>query len=186
MLIPFFSQQLQAFELEGGENRLILTVRMGQGGFQDERAEDNQLGGGQLTFDLRHSAWPLAISYGGEYYKKSPHAIYTYEIETMNVLNLLYVYPFTKNDRGTLFAGGGLGRMEVPLDGTEGKEYEYDLLFDIEAGVNYIVWKGLGLCGVYKYLYANKEEGDVVLIDFSEHIILLGLSYTFNINLPGK
>ena len=44
-----------------------LTLRVGQGGFRDDRASDGKLGGGQVCVDVEFSDLPVAVSFGQEY-----------------------------------------------------------------------------------------------------------------------
>ena len=84
--------------------------------------------------------------------------------------------PF-KTERINLFAGGGLGRLEVPKD--ESDSMEKGVLYNIEGGINVRAFWKIGFYGIYKYLYANKEIDNVEVIDFSEHIVLLGITFNF-------
>ena len=52
------------------------------------------LGGGQLTLDVRHGKYPLALSVSGEYYMNSAEPTHHYEISGLTAINLLYV-PWT-------------------------------------------------------------------------------------------
>jgi len=87
----------------------------------------------------------------------------------------------SKTERINLFAGGGIGGLEVPKGVDEPGTMERGILYNIEGGINIIAFWKIGFYGIYKYLYAEKEIDNVKVIDFSEHILLLGL--TFNLSL---
>jgi len=53
------------------------------------------------------------------------------------------------------------------------------LFFDIEAGINYKLFKKIGIYGTGKYIYAHKKTGGITLIDFNEVIFVMGLTYNF-------
>ena len=129
LLLPVWCDsctRLQAQSLKGTFNttatdsqtsskRVEFSIRLGQGGFQDERSPIGQLGGGQLTLDIRPVNLPLAFSLSGEYYTNSPEATHNYEIADMTVINLLYVVDPCRWERLRFFAGGGLGKLKVPV-----------------------------------------------------------------------
>jgi len=54
-------------------------------------------------------------------------------------------------------------------------------LYDLEAGINVLVWGKFGLYGAAKYLHAVKEENGVNVIFFKKNIILLGFTYNFSL-----
>lgn len=66
------------------------VIRMGQGGFYDNRSPIGKLGGGQLTLDVYPRAWPVGVSIITEYYANSASPSHSYEISDLVVLNLLY------------------------------------------------------------------------------------------------
>lgn len=156
------------------EKRIYFTIRYGQGGFKDERSPINKLGGGQLALDIKPGKLPLAISISHEYYTNGPDPTNPYEISGLLAVNCLYSKYLFKNHRLNVFAGAGLGGLKVPQGMDPSAK---GMLYDIEVGFKTRLLGNFGLYGVYKYLYANKEE----LISFSEHIILVGINFTFGL-----
>ncbi|MDP8209648.1 MAG: hypothetical protein RAO94_10145 [Candidatus Stygibacter australis] len=154
------------------EKNILFTIRFGQGGFSDSRSDIDKLGGGQLAFDLKLARFPLALSLSGESYTNGPDPTHSYEIADMKVLNLIYMKKVSH--RINLFSGGGICWLEVP-DNAGG--YDNGIGIDAELGINVIVFWKLGLYGMYKYLYAN----DNGLIDFNEHIGMLGITFNFGL-----
>ena len=163
------------------EKMLDLTIRSGQGGFSDIRSPIGVLGGGELTLDIKLRQLPLAFSFSGEYYTNSADPTHDYEIAGSSTYSLLYMNKLFSWERVNVFAGAGPGYMEVPIeDALPAKIYENAWYLNVEAGINIrVLWK-FGLYGVYKYMYAYKEGGST-LIDFNEHIVLLGLTFNFSI-----
>lgn len=161
------------------EKRFDLTIRSGQGGFVDERSPIGKLGGGELTLDIKLMKYPLALSFSGEYYTNSPFATHDYEIDGAETYSLLYMDKLFGWERVDIFAGGGPGRMHIPVESALPAEiYRSAWYLNLEAGINIrLLWK-FGIYGVYKYMYAYRETSSV-LIDFNEHIILLGLTFNF-------
>lgn len=86
-----------------------------------------------------------------------------------------------KTERGNLFAGGGIGGLEVPKGVDEPDAMERGSLYNIEGGINIRAFWKIGFYGIYKYLYAKKEINNVKVIDFSEHIVLLGITFNFSL-----
>ncbi|MBN1355080.1 hypothetical protein JXA40_02305 [bacterium] len=78
-----------------GLRAVDLGIRMGQGGYLDDRASDGKLGGGQICLDLRFSNIPLALSFSEEYYTKSSDPVHPYEIESLIMVEAFYVYPIS-------------------------------------------------------------------------------------------
>jgi hypothetical protein len=154
--------------------KVYFTIRFGKGGFKDHRSEIGRLGGGQLALDIRHGRLPIALTLSTEYYSNGPDPTHPYELDYLAAMNISYSEYLLRNQRLNLFAGGGTGWMVVP----QGTDPEVTaMLFDIEAGVQAkLLWK-FGIYGVYKYLYAHKGS----YVDFSEHIILLGINFTFGL-----
>ncbi|RLC52829.1 MAG: hypothetical protein DRH79_04445 [Candidatus Cloacimonadota bacterium] len=160
---------------ERSNKTVDIILRTGQGGFNDNRSDIGKLGGGQIAIDLKLTKYPLALSVSGEYYTNSPAPTNPYEISDMTVFNLLYMKKPFKTDRINVFAGGGLGWLKVPKDFSEDKT-NTGMVFDLEAGANVrVIWK-LGFYAIYKYLYAQKERNNVKVIDFNEHIGMIGIS----------
>ncbi len=158
-----------------------LTIRSGQGGFTDARSPIGVLGGGELTLDLKLRKLPLAFSFSGEYYTNSAGPTHDYEIAGASTYSLLYMDKLFAWERFNIFAGGGLGIMEVPIESALPAEiYGKAWYLNLEAGINVrVLWK-FGLYGVYKYMYAYKDTPSI-LIDFNEHILLLGLTFNFSL-----
>ena len=180
--ISYFStNRLYAQEIDSTQDstqiitkHVFLTIRLGQGGFTDNRSEINKLGGGQMTLDISISKYPIIFSIISEYYTNSPDATHSYEIPNLLALNLLYKSKIMQKERLNFFAGGGLGYFQVPKDNTE--SYYYGIGFNTELGLNIrVIWK-FGLYGVYKFLYANRKVNSISVIDFSEHILLFGIT----------
>jgi len=161
------------------EKEIYFTLRLGQGGFTDNRSPIGKLGGGQLTLDIRPRTFPIALSITNEYYTNSSDPTHSYEIASLIAFNFLYMTNLFNSERVNLFAGGGFGRLEVPKGEDEPEAMENGILYNIEGGINVIAFWKIGFYGVYKYLYANKEINDVKVIDFSEHIVLLGITINF-------
>ena len=156
------------------EKKFNLTIKCGQGGFSDDRSPLGILGGGQLALDIRPRGIPISFSISNEHYTNSNEPTEPFEISGLVAVNCYYSNYLFKNDKLNVFAGGGLGRLAVQ----EGINTEVKTnLFDIEAGLNAkLMWK-FGLYASYKYLYANDKD----LINFSEHIILIGISFNFSL-----
>jgi hypothetical protein len=137
------------------EKYLYLTIKYGQGGFQDKRSPIEKLGGGQLSVAVQHKNYLLAIMLSGEYYTNSAAPTHPYEISDMWVLSLFYSVYFLKKERLNLFTGLGSGSMNVPQNPYKN---ESSILFASELGVNYRFWWKFGVYGTYKYLYAKKDN----------------------------
>jgi len=180
-LLLFLILLIVAINLEAllGDN-FELTLRWGQGGFKDNRSEIGELGGGQLVADIQYLPFPLALSVTGEYYTNSPGPTHWYEISDLTAFNLLYINRPLYPDRIKLFAGGGFGFLQVPVEGFLEKRNK-NWLGDFEAGVSYrIAWK-FGAYGVYKYLYSRKKVNNEYVIDFHENIFMIGIQLSFKI-----
>ena len=163
------------------QDKFDFTIRLGQGGFSDNRSPVGQLGGGQLAFDIKPKNFPIALSVSGEYYTNSAGPTHSYEIEDATVINILYMKKVLQSERTILFAGGGMGWLEVPKDGSESEATNRGILYNLEVGINYIAFWKIGFYGIYKYIYSKKEINNTKVIDFSEHIILLGLTFNFSL-----
>ena len=163
------------------EKKVYFTFRLGQGGFRDDRSPIGKLGGGQLTLDIKPAKYPVALSISGEYYTNSADPTHSYEIADMTALNLLYMKKPFKSERVTVFAGGGVGWLEVPQGDRKPNASEKGILYNIEAGMNVRLFWKIGFYGVGKYLYANKEKSSIKVIDFNEFIVLLGFTLSFGI-----
>ena len=129
--------------------------------------------------DVKPAMLPVALSYTAEYYTNSADPSHSYEISGMYAFNLLYMDNFFDWERVKVFAGGGIGGLEVPIDGTD--DVEKGTVYNLEAGLNFRFFWKFGVYGIYKYLYAQKEMSGENLIDFSEHIVLVGLSFSISL-----
>ncbi|MFC1562355.1 hypothetical protein ACFL4Q_05100, partial [candidate division KSB1 bacterium] len=58
---------------------------------------------------------------------------------------------------------------------------EKGMVYNCEAGINVRMFWKIGFYGIGKYLYARKKRGDRYVIDFSEGIVLLGLTFNFSL-----
>ena len=71
------------------EKSIYFNIRLGQGGFYDDRSHLGKLGGGQVAIDIKVKRLPFAISYTMEYYTNSADPIHTYKIAGWGALNCL-------------------------------------------------------------------------------------------------
>ncbi|KQC13500.1 MAG: hypothetical protein APR63_08405 [Desulfuromonas sp. SDB] len=163
------------------EDQIQITIRMGQGGYQDSRSPIGKLGGGQLAVDFKPQIFPVALSFSSEYYTNSPCPSHNYEIAGLFVINALYSRELLNFNRITVFAGGGMGWIEVPKGEDFPDQYEYGFVYDLEAGVNIKAFWKIGFYGIYKYIYAHELKNNVPVIDFNQHAILLGISLNFTL-----
>ncbi len=157
-----------------------LTFRLGQGGFSDDRSELGKLGGGQVTLDIKPVKFPFALSLSSEYYTNSANPTHSYEIAGLLAINLLYMKKPFKTERVNVFLGGGMGRLEVPKD-EKPDDREIGVVYNLEAGINVRAFWKIGFYGISKYLYAQKEKNNTKVINFSEFIVLLGITVNFGI-----
>jgi len=167
--------------LSSTEKKTYLTIRLGQGGFRDNRSPIGKLGGGQLTLDFKPGTLPVAISLSSESYTNSASPTHSYEISNLISINMLYVAQLLNIERANYFLGGGVGRLEVPKDKDDPDATVNGNLYNLEAGIHMRPFRKIGFYGLYKYLYAKKEANNVKVIDFSENIVLLGITYTFSL-----
>jgi len=58
------------------KKKVYLTIRLGQGGFRDDRSPIGKLGGGQLTLDIKPVKYPIALSITNEYYTNSAYYVF--------------------------------------------------------------------------------------------------------------
>ncbi|MCK4922823.1 MAG: hypothetical protein KAS71_17340 [Bacteroidales bacterium] len=164
----------QSDSTDYSEKKVYFTIRYGQGGFSDERSPIGKLGGGQVAIDIKPAKLPLSLSISNEAYTNSSDPTESYEISDLVLVNCLYSNYFFRNSNLNVFAGPGIGILRVP----QGEDTKIKAtLFDMEAGVNMILFWKIGLYGTYKYLYAN----DGNLINFSEHIVLVGITFNFGL-----
>jgi len=161
------------------EKNIYFTIRLGQGGFIDNRSPIGKLGGGQLTLDIKPAGIPIGISVSGEYYTNSADPSHTYEIAGLTSFNLLYTSKLFKTERTHLFIGSGIGMLEVPKGNAHPDEMENGTLYNIECGINFKAFWKIGFYGIIKYLYASKKKDNIKVIDFNEFIVLLGITLNF-------
>ena len=167
-------------KVEANVERIEYVVRYGQGGFRDSRSPENKLGGGQLALDIKPKKLPLALSISSEFYKNSRDATHSYEIDNLIAVNLLYYSHFKNMEKLKYFLGGGIGRLKVPKEESDPYSTRTGDLVNLEAGLNYLAYEHIGFYGVVKYLRAEKSENNIKVIDFSEKIVLLGITFNFS------
>lgn len=157
------------------------TLRVGVGGFFDSRSKSGRLLGGQFMFDAKPFKYPFAISVSLiEFYSSSWDPKYSYQIQNMGTFNIFYIKKPTSLQNLKIFYGGGIGFLQVPKDEPKHEDdYTVDLFYDLEAGLNYLVFKKIGVYGTVKYIYAQKKKDGVSLIDFNELIYIMGISFNF-------
>ena len=160
-----------------GSEAAELRIRLGQGGLHEPRAEDGQLGGGQLALDLFLPRLPLFISLSSEYYKKSAEATYQYEIEGLFALYLSYRKKLPFKRKSEIYIGGGVGYLHVPVPDSDQRERGF--VFDGACGANIKIYKRLGGYIEGKYIYSKKTKSGERVIDFSDVGLLLGISFDF-------
>lgn len=165
--------------VNSNKSTFFFTIRFGQGGFRDKRSSINQLGGGQLAFDVRHRKYPIALSISSEYYTNSSNPTHHYEISGLTAVNILYIPWDSENRRYDIFFGGGIGQLKVPKSEENPDETEKGLLFNLEASINYTLFWKLGLYGTGKYLYSQKRVDEIRIINFNELIVLIGITFNF-------
>lgn len=163
------------------EKRVSFTIRFGQGGFTDSRSPIGKLGGGQLTLDIKPVNLPIAVSISNEYYTNSADPTHNYEISSLMSVNLLYMTKFFKFERANVFVGGGIGALEVPKSENEPDSKERAFLYNLEGGINFRMFWKVGIYATGKYLYSQKKRNREKVIDFSEFIGLLGITFNFSI-----
>ncbi|MFC1851185.1 hypothetical protein ACFL27_13400 [candidate division CSSED10-310 bacterium] len=101
----FLSQEQDTTDTAAEEKKVSFTIRLGQGGFNDDRSPLGKLGGGQLTLDIKPAKLPLALSISSEYYKNRQFATHSYEIDNLYSLNVLYMSKPFPTERITVFLG---------------------------------------------------------------------------------
>lgn len=171
----------QTDSLSSPEKNLYFTIRLGQGGFKDDRSSIGKLGGGQLAIDIKPRKFPIAISISNEYYTNSADPTHSYEIAGLIAFNFLYMKKLFETERVNSFVGGGIGRLKVPKGADEPDAMERGVLYNMEGGVNIRAFWKIGFYGIYKYLFAKKEVDNVKVINFSEHIFLFGVTFNFSL-----
>ena len=146
-----------------------LTLRVGQGGFRDDRASDGELGGGQVCLDITFSDLPVALSIGQEYYTKSPEPTQSYEIPSIVMGTVCYVIPLAEEWPTDLHLGGGIGSLRIP-------QGEKALALQAIARIRTKAFWKLGIYAEGKYIYSRGE-----LIDFNEAALLIGISFSLRL-----
>lgn len=162
-------------------NNFDFTIRYGQGGFSDSRSEENKLGGGEITLDIRPRNSNLAISIATEFYTNGPEPTHYYEIPFIYSANILYFLPSNWSEKTDLFFGGGIGRLGVPDELNNPEKSIVDNAYNLQAAIHYKAFRRFGFYAVTKYLTAHKSIDGVKIIDFDEYILLLGISYRFSL-----
>jgi hypothetical protein len=156
------------------EKHVHFWIRFGASGFSDERSEIGGLGGAYLGLHVKHGKLPLAISISTEYYTNSSSPTNPYEIDQMALFKFMYSEYFFKCQRLNFYAGAGTGWLKIPDGITDSPRV---MPINFEAGMQArLLWK-FGLFASYQYLYAKKGQ----YIDFSEHIWLIGINFTFGV-----
>ncbi len=163
------------------EKKIHFTLRLGQGGFSDDRSPIGKLGGGQLTLDIKPINYPIAISITNEYYTNCPDPTHSYEISSLVAINLLYITKLFKSGKTDIFLGGGIGQLEVPKGENEPDAMVNGIVYNFEGGFNIKLIGPIGFYGIGKYLYAQKKADSIKVIDFSERIVLLGFTFNFSL-----
>jgi len=100
--------------VSSAREKVDFTIRLGQGGLQENRSPIDKLGGGQLAVEIKSRMFPIAISISKEYYTNSANPIHSYEIAGMIAVNFLYMTKLQKYERVNFFVGAGMGGLEVP------------------------------------------------------------------------
>ncbi len=175
------SLQTDSAVVQKSTRNAFYTLRIGVGGFFDSRSESGRLMGGQFMFDAKPFKYPFAISVSLiEFYSSRWDPKYSYQIQNMGTFNIFYIKKPTSLQNLKIFYGGGIGFLQVPKDEPKHEDdYTVDLFYDLEAGLNYIVFKKIGVYGTVKYIYAQKKKDGVNLIDFNELIYIMGISFNF-------
>lgn len=163
------------------ERTFDFTLRFGMGGFRDSRSPVGSLGGDEIALDIRSLTLPVAVSISSEYYTNSAEPTHPYEISNLRSINVLYMAPLFSNEKIDYFLGGGIGWLEVPKSEIEPEARIKDNSYNLEAGIHYRYFEKWGFYGVAKYLSAEKKVNNIKVIDFSERIILLGITYNFSL-----
>ena len=155
--------------LATGAGATELTLRIGQGGFRDDRASDGKLGGGQVCLDVAFSDLPVALSIGQEYYTKSPEPTQSYEISSIVIGTVCYVIPLAEEWPTDLHLGGGIGGLRIP-------QGEKAVALQAIARIRTKAFWKLGIYAEGKYIYSRGE-----LIDFNEVALLVGISFSLRL-----
>ena len=146
-----------------------LTLRIGQGGFRDDRSPDGNIGGGQVCLDVQFSDLPVALSIGQEYYTRSSDPTQSYEIPSIVMGTVCYVIPLADEWPTDLHLGGGIGSLRIP-------QGENAVALQAIARIRTKAFWKLGVYAEGKYIYSSGE-----LIDFSEAALLVGISFSLHL-----
>lgn len=158
-----------------------LVIRLGQGGFNDNRSDIGKLGGGQISIDMRPRNSSFALSISSEYYTNSPDPTHSYEIPFLIATNILYYPPVLSFKKTEVFIGAGTGWLGVPDEQNNPNDTVIGTHYNLEAGMHYQAFHRFGFYAVAKYLSANKRVDNIQFIDFNETIGLVGLTYRFGL-----
>lgn len=157
------------------------TIRYGLGGFNESRSPSGKLGGDEIAFDINSTSYPLSLSISTEFYTNSADPTHSYEISDIFSISLFYKDEIFESDKMTFFAGGGVGKLKVPVSEiTPSKHYKADSL-TLGAGLLYRFKGDFGVYGSIKHLFSEREINNIKVIDFDETIVLVGISYDFTI-----
>lgn len=174
---------LPVSNLHANEKVYDVTIRLGQGGFNDSRSPVGKLGGDQVAIDIKLKEYPLAINLSSEFYTNRPvfEAYNEYEITNLTTVNLLYISKLFDLDNTNYFFGAGIGEIEVPSDINDPSKHNYATAYNMELGINWKYFKYVGFYSCAKYLSASKNINSIKVIDFNEKILLIGITFNFNI-----
>jgi hypothetical protein len=156
-----------AFATSAGATEL--TLRIGQGGFRDDRSSDGKIGGGQVCLDVTFSDLPVSLSIGEEYYTRSPDPTESYEIPSIVMGTVCYVIPLAEEWPTDLHLGGGIGSLLIP-------QGEKAVALQAIARIRTKAFWKLGIYAEGKYIYSRGE-----LIDFNELALLVGISFSLRL-----
>ncbi|NBC03820.1 MAG: hypothetical protein GVY20_08975 [Bacteroidetes bacterium] len=162
------------------EKKVNFMFRMGIGS-SAHLGESTQLGIGIKTAKI-----PLIFSFISESYRKTPLKKKYSEPNDMflNALNLIYTTTFPNFDRVQVYAGGGAGFLEVEKyersDDPDWRQKPYAIengfIYNLQAGIHSRLFWKIGFYAEGKYLYANKTENNINIIDVNSGAWMVGLS----------
>lgn len=173
---------LSISNLHANDKLYDMTIRWGQGGFEDSRSPEGKLGGGQIAIDMKLKEYPIAINISTEFYTNRPvfEAYNPYEITNLNTMNLLYISKLFNLDNTDYFFGVGIGQIEVPADIDDPSKQHYATAYNMELGINWKYFEHVGFYSCAKYLNASKKANSIKVIDFNEKILLIGITFNFS------
>ncbi len=172
---------IMPIHLYAEDDKLDLTIRWGQGGFNDSRSPEGGLGGSQLALDIKPKGLPIAINLSSESYTNGPEPTHSYEISNITALNILYLLQLFDYEKLDYFFGGGIGKIKVPKGDESSTGYYSSTLYNLEAGINFKYFKYVGFYSTVKHIKAKEYADDIKVIDFNETILLLRLTFNFNL-----